>query len=80
MKNMKTKLVRQVRAFLEKIKSIKRPKQLKLLNFTMPNLRIAKNIGIKTKLISAFLLLSIVPLIIVGSFSYFSAKNTVEKK
>ncbi|MDK2933320.1 MAG: hypothetical protein PWP27_1130 [Clostridiales bacterium] len=77
---MKTKLVRQVRAFLEKIKSIKRPKQLKLLNFTMPNLRIAKNIGIKTKLISAFLLLSIVPLIIVGSFSYFSAKNTVEKK
>lgn len=35
---------------------------------------------IKTKLIITFLLMAILPILIVGSFSYVIAKNTVEKK
>lgn len=35
---------------------------------------------IKTKLMSTFLIMSILPIMIVGSFSYIIAENTVEKK
>lgn len=40
----------------------------------------ASKLTIKTKLIAAFLCIAIVPIVIVGGFSYSIAKNTVQKK
>ncbi len=39
-----------------------------------------KNVGIRQKLISAFLVLSLLPLIVIGAFAYFSAEDTIQDK
>ncbi|WHH59051.1 methyl-accepting chemotaxis protein [Petroclostridium sp. X23] len=54
-------------------------KLLKVLNgVKLSNFKLMSNTAIRTKLITFFLLLSIIPVIVIGSFSYYSAKNTVE--
>jgi methyl-accepting chemotaxis protein len=43
-------------------------------------IKFKRSATIKTKLMSSFLIMAILPIMIVGSFSYIVAENTVEKK
>ena len=52
---------------------LKRNKNSKKIKFKMI-------LTIKTKLMATFLIIATVPILIVGSFSYIVAENTVEKK
>ncbi|MDR3597738.1 methyl-accepting chemotaxis protein [Clostridium sp.] len=52
------------------IQKIKKDKKIKF----------KRSATIKTKLMSSFLIMAILPIMIVGSFSYIVAENTVEKK
>lgn len=61
---------------------LKKTEKDKKTKFKMPSMRMNLKLQstIKTKLILTFLVIAILPILIVGSFSYIVAENTVEKK
>lgn len=56
------------------------PRSLNMGKINMFFKKFKNNLKIKTRLMATFLIMAILPIIIVGSFSYIIAENTVEKK
>ena len=80
---MLKKILSKTKQQVQVTKKVKIPDAVKQKRFKMPNMPeigVLKNLGIRTKLVTAFLLLSIIPLAIVGFFSYSAASNTIEDK
>ncbi len=65
---------------MQGIKRIKIPDKIKQRKVKMPQIKGLKNLGIRTKLVISFLLLSMIPLIIIGFYSYSAARDTIEDK
>jgi methyl-accepting chemotaxis protein len=87
---MKKSIVSQVNNLIAKFRQLKLFSKLNFKPFSPFNLKAVSHMGIniglksklkiRTKLIIFFLLLSIMPLTIVGAFSFSGARKTVEKK
>ena len=77
---MKEKVTFYFKALMEKLKKISFLKHRSFKNFNLPNIKVFNNMGIKLKLITFFIILSVIPLIIVGVFSYSGGKHTIQEK
>ena len=71
------KTMKPVLNFKPKFESAKGRQYNKWLKSLLGRIR---NVGIAKKLIVSFMILSIIPLSVVGMFSYYNAENTVEGK